>query len=302
MNKRKILFIVNPISGDTDKSAFLGLLEQKSKIPEFTVIVYQTTGTEDEEKIKSEVKKFKPDTLVAVGGDGTVRLVARLLINTDITLGILPMGSANGMAYDLGLPSQTGVALDLIFEGKSKPIDAIKLNDDKYCFHLSDLGVNSRIIKSFEDDDKRGFLGYLFSFFKETKNIEKFLCEVTTDNSTIRHKAIMLVIANGSYYGTGANINPGGSLNDGKFEVILIKPHSLMRMIKLAFAFFMRTFHKQQITKIISCRKATIKIQPKQYLQIDGEIESKTDFLSAEIIPNAFRVIVGDEQQNLKLF
>jgi len=294
MNKRKILFIVNPISGNTDKSVLLELLKQKSKLPEFTVSIFKTTGTGDEEKIKSEIKSFKPDTVVAAGGDGTVKLVAAVLINTGVSLGILPMGSANGMAYDLGLPTPTEEALELIFDGKTMSMDAIKINDDNYCFHLSDLGVNSRIVKSFDEDNQRGFLGYLLSFFKERKNIEKFHCEVKTEETTVMHSAVMVVIANGSYYGTGANINPGGNLNDGKFEVILIKPHSVLRMIKLAFSFFIRSIHKQPITNIISCRKATIKIQPNQYLQVDGELESKTNFLTAESIPNAFSVIIGD--------
>ena len=126
MKHRKILFVVNPISGGKDKSYFLNMLKQKSELSGFAVSVYKTTGTADVEKIKSEIETFQPDTIVAAGGDGTVRLVAELLVNTHISLGILPLGSANGMARDLNLPAVAEQALKLIFEGKTKTMISLK--------------------------------------------------------------------------------------------------------------------------------------------------------------------------------
>ena len=294
MAHRNILFVINPISGNTDKSFLLDLIKEKNRAPDYTFSIYETTGKNDAEKIQSEIDRLKPETVVAAGGDGTVRLVASLLVNTSVSLGIIPMGSANGMAFELNLPSQVSQGLQLILEGKTRKIDAILINGQSYSFHLSDLGINSRIIKGFDEDNRRGFLGYLRSFIKESKHMQRFRCTIETDQKKIRHKAVMVVIANGSYYGTGANINPTGVLTDGRFEIILVKPHSWGLMFKLSVAFFTRSLHKHEATRIVSCKRAEISIQPKQFLQIDGELQAETNHVSAEILPRAIEVITGN--------
>jgi len=286
-----ILFVVNPISGNTDKTILLDLLKKKSREPDRDFSIFLTSGKNDAETIQSEIDNIKPSTVVAVGGDGTVKLVASLLVGTGISLGIIPMGSANGLAFELNLPAQVSSALQLILEGKTRKIDAILINGHTYSFHLSDLGINSRIIKGFDENDRRGFWGYLRSFIKESKNMQYFRCTVETDQKKIRHKALMVVIANGSYYGTGANINPTGVLNDGQFEIILVKPHSWRMMLKLSIAFFTRSLHKHESTRIVSCNRAEISIQPQQFLQIDGEIQTETTHVTAEVIPGAIQVI-----------
>jgi len=293
MTHRKILFVVNPISGNTDKTILLDLIKEKTQETHYTFSIYLTTGKNDTEEIQLEIDKLKPSTVVAVGGDGTVNLVASLLVNTPISLGIIPMGSANGLAFELKLPTQVSDGLQLILEGKTRNIDAIKLNEHTYSFHLSDLGINSRIVKGFNENEKRGFWGYLHSFIKESKHIEHFRCTIETDEKKIQHKAVMVVIANGSYYGTGANINPTGVLNDGRFEIILVKPHSWRLMFKLTVAFFTRSLHKLEFTRILSCKRAKISIQPQQFLQIDGELQAKTNHVSAEVVPDAIKLITG---------
>ncbi|MCB2207260.1 MAG: diacylglycerol kinase family lipid kinase [Bacteroidetes bacterium] len=295
MTQHKILFVINPVSGNTDKTIFLDLLKTKSRDPEYTFSTYLTTGKNDAAKIKSEIDRLKPATVVAVGGDGTVKLVASLLVNTPISLGIIPMGSANGLAFELKLPTEVSTGLELILEGNTRRIDAIRINGQT-SFHLSDLGINSRIIKGFDENEKRGFWGYLRSFLKESKHMQRFRCTIETNGKKIRHHAMMVVIANGSYYGTGANINPTGALNDGQFEIILVKPHSLKLMLKLSVDFFTHSLHKHESTRVVSCTSAEINVQPQQFLQIDGEIQTETNHVTAEVIPGAIQVIAGKEK------
>ncbi len=287
---KNTLFVINPISGDQDKSGLPEIIKKISQDYKFQFKVYKTTGKNDKNNIQNEIDKFLPETVVVAGGDGTVSLVASLLVHTEINLGIIPMGSANGLAYELGIPAKIEQAVDILLKGKSTMMDAIKI-EDRYAFHLCDMGMNARIIKRFEKEGKRGLLGYAKQFLKEYRNIKKFHCRIEANGQTIRHKALVTVLANGSYYGTGATINPTGKFNDGFFEIILIRPYPSWFLLKLFFAFFTRQIHKLEYIQIISCKNAVIETQPPQYLQMDGEILSKTHKIKVKIVPDAIKVI-----------
>ena len=101
-----------------------------------------------------------PQKIVAVGGDGTVSLVAKQLLGSSIPLAILPGGSANGMATELNIPKDPSSALDIIVDGKEKKCDVLKINENNICIHLSDLGLNARIVKYFDKNTMRGMWGY----------------------------------------------------------------------------------------------------------------------------------------------
>jgi len=291
---RKILFVINPVSGDLNKTQLKDELNTLAKRHEFAFSSIETTGNNDKRLLSKALANYEPETVVIAGGDGTVSLVASLLTGSGIILGIIPMGSANGLAYELGMPGNIESAVNIISKQKTLALDAVKIGD-RYSFHLSDIGMNARIIKRFEKEGKRGFAGYFRQFLKEFRNIRKFKCKIEADGKTIAHHALVAVIANGSYYGTGASINPTGKFNDGKFEIILIRPYPSWFILKLAFAFFTRKLHKLEYIEIVSCKKAVIQANPPQDLQIDGEIIGKSNRVEAEILPDALQVIYNEK-------
>jgi len=243
-------------------------------------------------KGRSYIIEYTPETVVAVGGDGTVNLVARELTGTGINLGIVPIVSANGLAYNLGIPENISAAIDIIMEAPAGPPDVISINEKYYCFHLSDVGINARIVKRFEEEGSKGLLGYAKQLFKELfegKTSFSFLIKLPGKRPE-KLKAEMLVIANAKRYGTSAIINPTGEYNDGRFEIIVIKPYPWWFVINLFYAFLTGSLDKMKYIRIFSVSEAFVDLMKPQEFQVDGEIVPEVSSLKIQVMPEALRV------------
>ncbi len=290
----KILFVINPKSGNSRSVNYeteISLFAEKVK---FEYKIYKTTGENDGEYIQQLLHNYKPEKVIGIGGDGTFNLVASELIGKEIPLGIIPGGSANGLAFNLNIPTRFFEALETNVTGESFPMDAILINDSYYCFHLGDLGINARIVKRFEKENTRGMLGYGKQLFKELFSPKSFFSyNIEIEDRKKRSKAEMIVIANAHSYGTGVQINPDSSLNDGKLEVVVIKPYPWWFVFNFIFAGFTGNLHRMEYVKIYKAGKARIILDKSQDFQIDGEVMGETKELNLEVIPNAIRVVQG---------
>lgn len=291
-SKKRILFVVNPKSGRGQRQDADAVLSQFSEEYSFEYEIYRTTGENDSKEVSRRIKDFKPGTVVAAGGDGTVNLVATLLIKSDITLGVIPAGSANGLAYNLGIPENFEAALKKILNDEAKPIDVIKLNGKHFCLHLADIGLNARIVKRFEKEGSKGMLGYGKQLFKELfegKTYFSFYIKLP-EHRRRKMKAEMLVIANAKSFGTGAIINPTGRIDDGKFEIIIIRPYPWWFVFTFIYAAFAGKLHKMKYVKVYSASEALITLPKPQEFQIDGEVLPETSEVKVEILPEAIRI------------
>jgi len=292
MNMKNILFVINPISGDIDKENL------ENEINEFMtehlqqVDFYYTSGENDPEKISAKIEKTGAKKIVAVGGDGTCNMVAQILINKNLELGILPQGSANGMAKELELPNNINDNLNIILKGNIKAIDVLRFSNQRISLHLSDIGFNAKVIERFEKGETRGFLGYGKHFFDELGRVKPSKFKLEIDDKIIKKKAIMIVIANATKYGTGAIVNPKGKVDDGKFEVIVFRPQKFTQFLKMAIPFFTRQIHQLEFVDFYSCKKVKIYNYEKQKLQIDGEILGQPEHVCVEILPHSLQVLV----------
>ena len=283
----KLLFIVNPGSGsdDTDfktviRDFFLPLNHQ--------IEIYELPDKCSTDQISATIKKASADRVIAVGGDGTLKLVAECLKGTKTPIGIIPAGSANGMAKELGIPININEALELIITGTPKEIHAVMVNDE-LCIHLSDIGFNAYIIKKFDDLPQRGMWGYAKATWKALWSHHLMEVEFEIAGETIRSQAAMVVIANATMYGTGVKINPEGKLDDDVFEVILVKQYSVMEIIKIRLTNL--PFNPEKI-EIFATNNLQIKTKHKVHFQVDGEYMGKVNQVNAKIIPAAISIIV----------
>lgn len=293
-NKRlKILFIINRKSGRGGDSNLEDLIAQHSLSSGFDYQSY-IMGGNDEERIRDKIKNFEPGLIAAAGGDGTVNLMAGILANTRIPLAIIPYGSANGMAKELNIPIRTDAALEILYKGKPKEIDLIRING-KICIHLADIGLNARVVKRFEKDDKRGILTYAKHLFGEMFLLKNYTFHIFYEGKTIRRKGVSITFANASKYGTGAVINPEGKLNDGKFELVIIKPFPRIKLLSIAWKMFVNRLHTSDYVEIISCRKAMIISNKRTTLQIDGEVIGKTKEINLENLPKSLIVLTPEK-------
>ena len=285
------LFIINPASGNNTKNNTEKIIHRFAGKQKLVYKIYKTKGSGDKSGIQHLIKNYKPTAIIVAGGDGTINLVGSLIINKQISLGILPTGSANGLARSLNIPNNINKALEKTVQDKPKSLDAILLNNEYYCFHLSDTGINARVVKRSEDEDSKGILGYGKQFIKEIcskKQVFRFTLNVK--DKTKKMKAEMVIIANTKNYGTGAIINPFGIPNDGNFEIIIIKPYPWWQMIKIAFFILIGRFHKLQNVKVVSSDNAKIEFNKPRTIQIDGELVEQIRIVNLQIIPEAISV------------
>jgi len=283
----KLLFIVNPGSG-SDDTDFKTVISDFFLPLNHHIEIYELPDKCSTDQISTTIKKAGADRVIAVGGDGTLKLVAECLKGTKTPIGIIPAGSANGMAKELGIPININEALELIITGTPKEIHAVMVNDE-LCIHLSDIGFNAYIIKKFDDLPQRGMWGYAKATWKALWSHHLMEVEFEIAGETIRSQAAMVVIANATMYGTGVKINPEGKLDDDVFEVILVKKYSVMEIIKIRLTNL--PFNPEKI-EIFATKNLQIKTKHKVHFQVDGEYMGKVNQVNAKIIPAAISIIV----------
>ncbi|NTE04854.1 YegS/Rv2252/BmrU family lipid kinase [Agrobacterium tumefaciens] len=282
----KLLFIINPGSGNHDLN-LKEVISSHFSSKDVLIELFELPKDCSLEKIKEKIDQEKADRVVAVGGDGTLKLVAECLLNTDIPIGIIPAGSANGMAKELGIPTDIEQALDLVVSGKPHKIHAVKLND-QLCIHLSDLGFNAYLVKKFDAMPERGMWGYAKATWHALWSHKRMQIELDIKGKTIKSAAAMVAIANATMYGTGLKINPDGKLNDELFEIIVVKDYSYLEILKIWLTKI--PFNPKKI-EVFQTSEVKIFSKYKAHFQVDGEYIGKVNEVCAKILPASVTVI-----------
>lgn len=293
-NALKLLFVINPVSGGKSKENWETRIREYFNDLPHTVEIFLLGGEHDADSIGHYISNWKPDRVVAVGGDGTIKAVAEHLVGSDISLGIVPGGSANGMARELGLPLDLEKNLHIILNGQSKKMDVIRINDKEISIHLSDIGLNALLIKYFEKNKGRGKWGYFKAIFRTLWEKQSMDVHIVGNGVDERRRAFMIVLANASKYGTGALINPKGDLYDGEFELIIVQRLALVELIKMLIQHRQLNPNKIDILKV---KEVTLTTAKTAYFQVDGEYRGKTEKIHARILPGQLSVMLPQPQQ-----
>lgn len=287
--KKNVIMIVNPISGDIDKKAIIDAAQLFAETENLEFILFETTGDDDCSKIRSLYNTHKPERILVAGGDGTIKMVAEALERQDVILGILPAGSANGLSVDLNLPTELEENLAVAFRNNYMEMDMVSINGKK-SLHLSDLGLNAQLVKNYENSSTRGKWGYALQAITTLNEQEPpFEVTVEANNRTITCEARMVVIANSQKYGTGVTINPDGRMNDGKFEIVILKNLDLLVFGKIITG---NMPVDPEDVEIISTDKASIKTAVPVHFQIDGEYVGEEKNLNIVILHQQMKVAI----------
>lgn len=284
-----ILLIVNPISGNTNKKRIIEMLEsQLSGIP---VKKYETTGKKDGKKVRRLIKKYRPKRILIIGGDGTIKLVAENLKHHSAILGIIPAGSANGLARDLDIPTSPKRYVPIALGNKTREIDAISIND-QFCLHISDFGLNAELIKKYEESNSRGKFGYFINSISTLYDTNMpYDFKVKANGKVKQGQGMMLAIANSRKYGTGVVINPNGVIDDGKFEILIFKKFDFLQFLNSLKG---ESEIPSRFVETIVTDKATITTKIPVDFQIDGEYRKAIKKVKAKILPRRLRIAVGE--------
>ncbi|MFD2718612.1 diacylglycerol/lipid kinase family protein [Hymenobacter monticola] len=285
----RFLFVVNPGSGSTDKTDWDTTIRDYFAPLPHTADVFRLSGHDDGAALRAEADRRHPDRLVAVGGDGTVKLVAEVAMALNLPLALLPAGSANGMAKELDIPLDPAEALHIAVHGPEKAVDVLYLNGNDLCLHLSDIGLNAQLVRHAQTNNWRGLLGYARAAFWSLLHRRLMRVRVQCDDEQVERTAFMVVLANARVYGTGAAINPDGDLTDGQFEVVVLRRLVGRELLKMFWRF--RPFDPTAV-EIFSTTSVSLDLTRPVALQVDGEYRGRTAHVDAAIRPGALRVVV----------
>lgn len=285
--EQKLLFIINPGSGSHDLDLNTAIINFFKDTP-ITIELFELSQGCTINQVKKAITSAKADKVVACGGDGTLKLVAECLVNTDTPIGIIAAGSANGMAKELGIPLDLEAALTLITQGTAKKIHAVMVNNE-LCIHLSDIGFNAFLVKKFDEMPERGMWTYTKAAWHAFWQHRKMNIKFKIDDRIIETQAAMVVIANAKQYGTGFEINPDGKLDDDLFEIILIKEYAVMEIMKIWLSKL--PWNPEKIERF-QTSSITINTKHRVHFQVDGEYLGKTNKVEAKIVEAAINVIM----------
>lgn len=285
--RKRILFVVNRVSGKATPDWESIIRAHFDALP-FETYVYHLPEKFSQPVVKSAIASFNPACVVAVGGDGTVNLLATCVMNTGISLGIVPAGSANGMARELGITPNVTEALRIIERGICKRISLLKIND-RISVHLSDLGLNAYMLREFERRGKRGFFGYVLATLKVLRKKKKLTAQMKFNGKSVTIRAEIILVANATTYGTGVVVNPVGKLDDNVFEVIAITDITLTDLLKSS----LKTLRLNESTaKIFQVTEMQLHCEKPAHFQVDGEYAGKVENITARLLPGSLNVIV----------
>ncbi len=280
-------FVINKRSG-TGQTNWPELINGYFKNTDHRAEIFELPDDCNAQEVQQKIIDLQPDRVIAVGGDGTVKLVASCILNRHITLGIVPAGSANGMAKELGLDARPEVALQNVVHGVEKKIHLLRVNEE-LCIHLSDIGFNAFLIRQFEDYASRGMWGYLKASWSVFWKHSRMQLDISINNASKKKMAAMVVIANATKYGTGALINPEGSLDDDLFEVIVIKRISLREIFKMMVT---HQPYNPAKTEVYQTKHISIHSKKAMHFQVDGEYLGKVHDVKAVLIDDMLQVLV----------
>ena len=289
-SKKNILFIINPISGVGKQKTIEKLIHLYLDKTQFDVEIQYTQRAKHAIAL---AKKNAPNfnIIVAVGGDGSVNEIGKSLINTNTTLAIIPAGSGNGLARDLKIPMAMKKALLLINAGKTKPIDAIKINAD-YFLGTAGVGFDADISWKFDEAPTRGLLTYIKIALKGFWSYKTQDYRVIYDGKEqLITKGMLVTFSNSKQYGNNVIISPHSKIDDGLVRLVAVQQFPLFYLPIFGYYLLSQQVDKFKFTTEFAAKKMTLK-NPNTKIHIDGEPIEMDNQLEIEVLPKSLKVIV----------
>lgn len=290
--KKKAVFIINLISGTSDKAAIPGLIDQyldKTQF-EYEIAVTQYAGHASE--IAAKAKDDGVDVVVAIGGDGTVNEVARAIVHSSTALGIIPCGSGNGLARHLLLPLNVRKAIEVINRCEIRQLDYGIINGYHF-FCTCGMGFDAFVSMKFAEAGKRGPITYVENVLREGLKYKPETYTIEDESGTLQYKAFLISCANASQYGNNAYIAPQASMSDGLMDVIIMEPFDVFEAPQISIEMFSKTLDKNSKIKTFRTRHLHIRRDKPGVIHYDGDPVMTGADIDVELKPKGINIIVN---------
>ena len=294
--QRKLIFFYNPISGTKGKEQLLASIRSQTTAKGLLFEIQETNASGDYNFLRNKIQQDGVTDIIVCGGDGTVNQVASALQNVDVNIGIIPMGSGNGLALAAGIPRNTDEALQIIFRGNASSIDAFYINQQFSCM-LCGLGFDAQVAHDFARQAKRGLGTYIKQTIKNFFSAKAWPFVLNIDNSTITTEAFFISIANSNQFGNNVTIAPKASICDGLIDVVVVKKmskakllFSLLKQVTSGQVTARKKYHQEDIL-YYQTKNLHIKNPLEAPFHIDGDPAATAKEFNITIIEKAFRLL-----------
>ena len=291
LNRKKILFIINPISGLGKQKRIEKWIDEGLDKSKFVSSIVHTTHAGHATELSLKALEDGVDIIVAVGGDGTVNEVGQTLINSSAALGIIPTGSGNGLSRHLKIPFNFTKAINVINRGNVRKIDTATVND-KVFLSVAGVGYDAFVARKFSKAPKRGFISYFRIITAEYPKYTPKKYELEIDGKKIKRRAILVTFANSNQFGNNASIDPGARIDDGYIDVCIVRRIPLLLIPFYVPLLFTKTFHKTHYIEIIKAKEVRIIRKKGKTIHFDGDPFKMSKTLDMKINPLSLNIIV----------
>ena len=297
--KRKIVFVMNPISGTASKAGIPKLIDETIDKERFDYEIRMTEYAGHASEIASEAKEQGVDAVVAVGGDGTVNEVARAIVHSNTALGIIPCGSGNGLARHLMLPMNTKKATEIINLFAIHDLDYGIINGIPF-FCTCGMGFDAFISMKFAMSGKRGPISYAENVLKEGLTYQPETYHIEDETGTKKYKAFLISCANASQYGNNAYIAPQASMSDGLLDVIIMEPFDVLEAPQISIDMFNKTLDKNSKIKTFKAKRIHVHREKPGCIHFDGDPVMTDADVDVSLESKGIKVIVNPHADKSK--
>ena len=295
---RKILYFINPVSGPRRRRLTPEVLIEKTLEQNIFFEILFTTPDGEYPFLVDKINKEGFTDVVVCGGDGTVNQVAAYLLGMDINIGIVPIGSGNGLALAAKIPRNINKALKIILNGTPTFIDGFFINEKFSCM-LCGVGFDAQVAHDFAKQPSRGLATYVKQSVKNFIKAEPYKFDITNKGKTFSTDAYFISVANSNQFGNNFIIAPKANLQDGLLDIIVAKKMSKARMIWAILKQIRsgevgtqeENFHKKEVL-YFQTDKLIIHNHQLAPLHIDGDPAQTSKIFKIEILPKAFKLIM----------
>ena len=293
------MYLVNPLSGTVKKSPLLFSIQSITESKGFLYDLNETQADGNYLLLREKIIEEQFTDVIIIGGDGTIRQVINALRDIEeIVFGIIPLGSGNGLARAAKIPAKPLQALQLLFIGTAKPIDAFTINNHFSCM-LSGIGFDAKVAHDFAEKATRGLFTYtqqsLINYFKA----HPYQFEIKTDDFSFFTEAYFISIANSNQFGNNVTIAPQASLTDGLLDIVIVQK---MNKARLPFAILQQVRGNNKLQQMVDdmsknnvlyfqAPSITIRNLKHAPFHIDGDPAPTSDLFEANIIKDCFKLI-----------
>lgn len=287
---RKIKVIVNPVSGTHSKRGVSGLIERSLRDMGFDSDICFTTCRGDATRLAREAVAEGCYGVLAVGGDGTVNETAAALCGSQTALGIIPLGSGNGLARHVGIPMDIKAALRIIGRDAVRACDYAKANGRPF-FCTCGFGFDAAVTHRFSRKRRRGLMTYLQSTFEEFTNYKCLKYRITVDDyEAFEQDAFVVACCNASQYGNNAYIAPSASINDGLLDVTIIHAGNTLSTALVGVDMLTGMIEKNMLIHTFRTNNMQIIRERRGPSHVDGEPMELDEHLDIECVHSGLKV------------